>query len=156
MKIELWWIGKTNEKYLGTGIELYSNRISHYHNFSINEVRDIKSFKSKEDLKLKESHAFLKSIDSRDFVVLLDENGKCFDSISFSEILQEFLLMSAYKRIIFIIAGAFGASNDLKERANMLLSLSKMTFSHQLIRVIFLEQLYRASTILKNEKYHNP
>lgn len=154
--MELWWIGKTNEKYLGMGIELYSNRISHYHNFSIHEIKDIKSFKTTEDLKLKESHAFLKSIDNRDYVVLLDENGRCFDSIGFSEILQDFLLMSAYKRIIFIIAGAFGASNVLKERANMLLSLSKMTFSHQLIRVIFLEQLYRASTILKNEKYHNP
>lgn len=155
MKIELWWIGKTNEKYLNTGIDVYTKRLVHYLNFQIIEIKDIKAFKSQEDLKLKEGDAFLKNLDSRDFIILLDEKGKTYDSLEFSHKLQEYLFMSAYKRIIFIIAGAFGASPELKNRANFLLSLSNMTFPHQLIRLIFLEQLYRASTILNNEKYHN-
>jgi 23S rRNA (pseudouridine1915-N3)-methyltransferase len=155
MKLELWWIGKTNEKYINAGIDIYLKRIKHYHNFGINEIKDVKSTKNPEDLKTKEADAILKQTDKRDFIVLLDEKGHAVNSIVLSELLQSWLLLSAYKRIIFIVAGAFGASEKLQNRANLLLSLSSLTFSHQMIRIIFLEQLYRVSTILKNEKYHN-
>jgi 23S rRNA (pseudouridine1915-N3)-methyltransferase len=155
MKLELWWIGKTNEKYINNGIDIYLKRIKHYHNFGIKEIKDVKSTKNPEDLKTKEAEAILKLTDKRDFIVLLDEKGHAANSVELSELLQNWLLLSAYKRIIFIVAGAFGASEKLQNRANLLLSLSSLTFSHQMIRIIFLEQLYRVSTILKNEKYHN-
>ncbi len=154
MKIKLMWIGKTNEKYLKEGIEIYLKRLKHYCTISTHEIKDVKKFSTKEDLKIKEGQAFLEQIQPSDFVVLLDEKGKQKTSIEFSNFFEHHQNVGT-KSLIFIIGGAFGFSKELYQRSNLMLSLSKMTFSHQMIRVFFYEQVYRAFTILRNEKYHN-
>lgn len=155
MNIEIWWIGKTNEKYIKQGIDIFYRRLKHYNKILIEEVKDLKGVKRPEELKVKEGELILSRINNNDYLILCDEQGQEMDSIAFSGSIQKWIMDSSYKRIIFLIAGAFGASEGLKERANFTLSLSKMTFSHQMIRIFLLEQLYRGFTILKNEKYHN-
>lgn len=155
MKIEFWWIGKTNEDYLEKGIDVYVKRLKHYNPINIKTLKDVKNYKSTEDLKIKEGEAFTEQIQNNDLVILLDEKGKSHTSLQFSKQLQKWLLQSSFKRLIFVVAGAYGASEPIKSRANYKLSLSDMTFSHQMIRLFLVEQVYRAFTILKNEKYHN-
>jgi 23S rRNA (pseudouridine1915-N3)-methyltransferase len=155
MKIEFWYIGKTNEKYLDQGMRIFEKRLKHYCKFSSLCLKDVKPGQNANETKQRESEAILSKLTSTDYLILLDENGEMYTSENFAQQIDK-LQMNGARRIIFLVAGAFGADQRLLERANKLLSLSKMTFSHQMIRIFFLEQLYRAFTILRNEKYHNP
>ena len=156
MKIKLFIIGKTNIEYLKTGESEYENRLKHYCNFEEIIITDVKkgSKLSKNELKIREGDLILKNINSIDKVILLDNKGKNNSSNEFSYFLKENMLHST-KNLVFIIGGAYGFSEKVYNRANNKLSLSKMTFSHQMVRLIFKEQLYRAFTIIKGEKYHN-
>lgn len=156
MKIRLIVVGKTNSDYIKTGESDYEDRLKHYCKFEELLIPPIKNSGklAKKDLKIKEGELILKNIDPMDQLVLLDEKGKSFSSIDFSGFLNQKLLSST-KRLVFVIGGAFGFSEEIYKRADSKLSLSKMTFSHQMIRLIFKEQLYRAFTILKGEKYHH-
>lgn len=156
MEIKLIWIGKTEEKYLETGIEIYLKRIKHYINFQIVTVHELKNTKSLsiEQIKQKEGELLLKMIRQSDKLVLLDENGQIESSISFSVFIEK-MMLTGIKNLIFVIGGAYGFSLEVYQRANAKISLSKMTFSHQLVRLVFVEQIYRAFTILKGEPYHH-
>lgn len=156
MKVEFWVIGKTSFDYLDKGNDIYLNRIKHYVPFKMEVIPDIKNRKklSTDQIKTKEGEVVLSKLNSGDFLILMDENGKHRTSVDFSDYLQG-LLQQSYKRLIFLIGGAYGFSEEVYNRANTKMSLSKMTFSHQMVRVIFLEQFYRAMTIMKNEPYHH-
>ena len=155
MKIELCVIGKTAFKYLDEGIGIYEKRLKHYVNFDLVVLPDVKNPPlSIEALKNKEGELILNKLQKDDLLILLDENGKHLTSIDFSKFIENQQL-NATKRLIFQIGGAYGFSEAVYVRANQKMSLSKMTFSHQMIRLFFVEQLYRAFTILKGEKYHN-
>lgn len=156
MKITLTVIGKTNCKFLIQGIEEYTKRLSFYVPFNIHYLPDVKNNKkmTEEQQKSLEGSAILNSLDKSDFVVLLDEHGKEFTSMQFSKYIEK-KMSSVPKRLVFIVGGPYGFSKEVKERANEKISLSKMTFSHEMIRLIFTEQLYRAMTIINNEPYHH-
>lgn len=156
MKIKLIVVGKTSAAYLKSGEFEYQQRLKHYVRFEEIIIPDIKNSKnlSKSDLKNKEGNLILSKIDNSDQVVLLDDKGKMFSSSDFASYLSEKMIRST-KSLVFVIGGAFGFSDAVYQRANNKLSLSKMTFSHQMVRLIFKEQLYRAFTILKGEKYHH-
>ncbi len=155
MKIELWVVGKTAFKYLDEGISLYEKRLKHYTSFELVVLPDVKNPPlSTEALKAKEGELILHKLTKDDVLVLLDENGKQQTSMEFSKFIEN-QQIKATKRLIFQIGGAFGFSEAVYQRANFKLSLSKMTFSHQMIRLFFVEQLYRAFTIIRGEKYHN-
>jgi 23S rRNA (pseudouridine1915-N3)-methyltransferase len=156
MNIELWCIGKTQFDFVSKGVEEFFSRIKHY--CSINAIY-IDSHKQNtgdnpEIVKDKEAGIILKKLNSNDHLILLDENGAEMNSIGFAGFIER-KMVHGNKKLIFLIGGAFGFSQKIYDRANEKISLSKMTFSHQLIRLIFVEQLYRAFTIIKNEKYHN-
>ncbi|HMQ45950.1 MAG TPA: 23S rRNA (pseudouridine(1915)-N(3))-methyltransferase RlmH [Saprospiraceae bacterium] len=157
MKIELWAIGKTNEAYLETGIDIYLKRLKHYLKLEWRTFPDLKNAASfsADQIKQKEGQLALDQIKSGDFLILLDEKGKSLSSVGFATFLEQQLQMS-HKRILFMIGGAYGFSAEVYERANYKLSLSEMTFSHQMVRLFLVEQLYRAMTLLNNEPYHNP
>lgn len=155
MKIELRVVGKTAFKYLDEGISEYQKRLKHYTAFEISILPDIKNTPlSNEALKQKEGELILSKLAKDDCLILLDENGKQMTSVEFSQFIENHQL-SATKKIVFQIGGAFGFSEGVYQRANFKLSLSKLTFSHQMIRLFFVEQLYRAFTIIRGEKYHN-
>ena len=156
MKITLLAIGKTEETYLKEGIEIYLRRLSHYTHFEFIEYQLPRKHQSLPPaiLKQKEAEAILNFMDKADYTVLLDEKGKTFTSVSFAQFLQQRLNQSV-KNLLFVIGGAWGFDEDVYQKATMKLSLSAMTFSHQMIRLFFAEQLYRAFTILRNESYHN-
>ncbi len=156
MKIELWVVGKTSFDYIDDGVEVYLKRLKNYIPFQIMVFQDIKNAKnmSPDELKKKEGEQMLSKLSSDDFFVLMDENGKEFSSVEYANYLEKQMIQGK-KRLIFVIGGAFGFSKEMYDRANQKISLSKMTFSHQMIRLFFVEQLYRAMTILKNEPYHN-
>ena len=156
MKISLVVIGKTNGKFLIDGINEYTKRLSFYIPFYIVYLPDIKNNKklSFEQQKTQEGAILLGEIDKSDYVVLLDEHGKEFTSIEFSRYIEK-KMTTVSKRLVFVVGGPYGFSNEVKERANEKISLSKMTFSHEMIRLIFTEQLYRAMTIINNEPYHH-
>jgi len=154
MKISFWVVGKTSEKYLTEGMQMYIGRLKHYARLDFIEFKDVKVTASHAELSKQESAQFLGKIQSEDFVVLLDENGRQFSSVAFAGFLEQKMIGSP-KNIIFIVGGAYGHHQLLKSRADLILSLSELTFSHQMVRLIFLEQLYRAFTIIRNEKYHN-
>jgi 23S rRNA (pseudouridine1915-N3)-methyltransferase len=156
MKIVLIQVGGTVDHYLKTGVDEYVKRLKHYTSFEIIELRDQKnaSKMSKDELRLKEGKDLLAKLNSGDFVVVLDEVGKQCSSEEFATFIQA-KMNQACKRLVFIIGGAFGFSEDVYQRANQKLGLSKMTFSHRMIRLLFVEQLYRAHTILRNEPYHH-
>lgn len=155
MRIKIYCIGKTNEAYLEKGINEYLKRLKHYTNIEYEEIKDIKSIHDPNTLKLKESEAFLSKITKDDVLVLLDEMGQEYSSMQFASFIEK-LTNQSVKNLVFIIGGAFGHHSILKEKANFTISLSKMTFSHQMVRLIAMEQLYRAYSIIRNEKYHNP
>lgn len=156
MKIRLLLYGKTSEPWLKEGCESYFRRIGHYYPFSMEVIPEIRH-SAKLDMvsaKKKEAEKILERISGKDYLVLLDEKGQATTSRGFSEMISK-LEWQGVQELCFLIAGPFGADPSLKQQANATLSLSQMTFPHQLVRVIFLEQLYRAMTILRNEKYHN-
>lgn len=156
MHVHIYWIGKTGKSFIEEGLDLYNKRIQHYAKFSIIELKDIKN-KAKLDpiaLKEKEAALILSKIDSKSFLVLLDEKGKSFSSRKFAEKLES-LQQQSLSSVSFLIGGAYGVDQIIRKRANLILSFSEMTFSHQFIRLILFEQLYRAFTIIKGEKYHN-
>lgn len=156
MKITLICIGKTDETYLQMGIEKYLNRLKHYIHFNYLILPDIKNSKnlSEEQQKQKEAQLILKQLNSGDTVVLLDEHGKMHRSTEFAQYLDKKMINST-QHLVFIIGGPYGFDPTILARAQTKLSLSKMTFSHQMIRLFFVEQLYRAFSILKNEPYHH-
>lgn len=156
MKVTLIYIGKTNQDFVKEGFEMYKKRIVHYTNFEEVCIVDVKNPKnlSAEQLKTQEGELLLKKIENTDFVVLLDEKGKTFTSVKFAEWIESKMIQST-KNMVFVIGGAFGFSDAVYQRADSKLRLSDMTFSHQIIRAIFAEQLYRAFTIIKGESYHN-
>ena len=156
MKIVLVVVGKTNEKYLIEGISDYQKRLKHYINFEIVEILNIKNVKnfSEKQLIRKEGEMILKQINTSDYLVLLDDQGNDFSSPSFAEKLQQWMI-SGKKRLVFVVGGAYGFSQEVYDRGNEKLSLSRMTFSHQMVRLFFVEQLYRGYTILNNEPYHH-
>lgn len=156
MKIVLLSVGKTSNYYVKAEFVSYVKRLSHYIDFESIEIPNIKNSKnlSKIELKRKEGEYITKVLLSNDYIVLLDENGINLNSIDFSKKIEKYMLNS-YKRIVFVIGGAFGFSNEIYHLYNEKLSLSKMTFSHQMVRLFFIEQLYRSFTIINNEKYHH-
>ena|SRR6056297_1344169 len=156
MTIKLLAIGKTDDKSLQTLIETYVKRLEHYNRFELEIIPDLKKTRNLtiDQQKVMEGKLILDRVNISDFLVLLDENGKQFSSEGFSEYIQK-RLNSGMKQLIFVIGGPYGFSEEVYQRANGKLSLSKMTFSHQMVRLFFVEQIYRAFTILRNEPYHH-
>ena len=156
MKIKLLAIGKTDDKHLISLIETYQKRLKHYINFQLEIIPDIKNSKnlSEDQQKEKEGELILKKLTAYDQLVLLDENGKNFTSVEFSKHLQK-KMNAGVKQLVLVIGGPYGFSNEVYKRAQGKISLSKMTFSHQMIRLFAVEQIYRAFTILRNEPYHH-
>lgn len=156
MTIKLLAIGKTDSKELEKLISVYQQRLGHYIKFELEIIPDLKKTKnlSEEQQKIKEGELILKSISNTDVLVLLDENGKQFSSIEFSDYLQK-KMNSGLKQLVFLIGGPYGFSEEIYKKASGKVSLSKMTFSHQMVRLFVIEQLYRAFTILRNEPYHH-
>lgn len=156
MKTELWLVGKTSFPYLEEGMKIYEKRMQRYLSFQSVVLPEAKNAKKlpPEKLKIKEGEIVLKKLNPDDILVVLDERGKQYSSMEFSAYMER-KFNSGKKRLIFLVGGAWGFSDELYKRSNEKISLSKMTFSHQMIRLFFLEQLFRAMTILKNEPYHN-
>ena len=156
MKVIIYHIGKTSEKYLRQGEEIYAKRLRHYLPLTTEVIPDVKKAGTlpPEELKKQEGEAILSRLKPADGLILLDERGEQFTSVALARWLDK-QLQRPYRRLVFVVGGAFGFSEAVYERANATLSLSKMTFSHQMIRLFFAEQLYRAMTILRGEKYHN-
>jgi len=156
MTIKLITIGKTDNKQLTSLIDDYIKRLGYYIKLSLDIIPDIKNSKNLSEVqqKQKEGELILKKISTTDTLILLDENGKQFDSVDFSSYLQKHM-NSGIKQLVFVIGGPYGFSEDVYKKSNGKLSLSKMTFSHQMIRLFFIEQLYRGFTILRNEPYHH-
>ena len=156
MKIKLLAIGKTDDKNLQTLIEVYQNRLKHYINFELEVIPDIKNAKnlSEPEQKEKEGELILKKLIPTDVLILLDEKGKEYRSVDFSKYLQK-KMNSGIKQLVFVIGGPYGFSEEVYKKSTGKISLSKMTFSHQMIRLFVVEQLYRAFTILRNEPYHH-
>ncbi|MBQ4420390.1 MAG: 23S rRNA (pseudouridine(1915)-N(3))-methyltransferase RlmH [Bacteroidales bacterium] len=156
MNIKLLVVGRTVKGFVSEATEEYTKRLKHYINFSIEVIPDVKnaSSLSSSQLKEKESELILKHISEDDCVILLDEKGKEYSSKEFAAFTQQKMNQSI-KSLVFIVGGAFGFDERLKQKFSNKISISRMTFSHQMIRVLFVEQLYRAFTILRNEPYHN-
>ncbi len=156
MNIRLIFTGKTGEKYIEHGTDMYVKRLSRYIKFQISETADLKKTSSlpEAEIKKKEGEKILALIKSGDYVVLLDERGKSMNSPEFAAYLNE-KMCSGLKNLVFVIGGAYGFDETVYNRADSMLSLSKMTFSHQMVRLFFTEQCYRAFTILNNEPYHH-
>lgn len=155
MKIELIQVGKTVNKIFVEGINEYLGRIKHYVPFNITTIPEVKNTKSLSESQQKtlEGTLILKQLQAQDTVVLLDEHGKEFRSVEFAAWLEK--QQQVARRLVFVIGGPYGFSESVYERANGKISLSKMTFSHQMVRLIFCEQLYRACTIIQGEPYHH-
>lgn len=155
MKIKLIVIGKTDEAYLKEGIDKYIGRLKHYIQLELILINDIKLGKKSnvEVQKELEGRAILEKIATNEVVILLDENGKEFNSVDFSNYIQKAL--NAGTNMAFVVGGPFGFSAAMYQRANTKIALSKLTFSHQMVRLFFVEQLYRAFTIISGEKYHH-
>lgn len=156
MNIELLVVGKTDMKEVEALVAMYTKRLNHYVRFAITTIADVRNTRklSETEQRRMEGEAILRLINDSDHVMLLDERGAELRSIEFAELLQR-RMSSGIKRLVFVIGGPYGFSDALYQRANSSLSLSKMTFSHQIVRAIFAEQLYRAFTILGNEPYHH-
>lgn len=156
MQIKLLAIGKTDHQQLQMLIDDYQKRLGFYIKFDFEIIPDLKKAKnlSEEQQKQKEGELILAKLSNSGILILLDENGKQYDSVGFSEYLQKHM-NSGIKQLVFVIGGPYGFSQDVYHKANGKISLSKMTFSHQMIRLFMIEQLYRAFTILRNEPYHH-
>ena len=155
MNVILLTVGRTDVDWVRTGLDIYESRLSHYVPFTINEIPQLKNVSSltKEQIRNKEGELILRQLKPSEYVVLLDEHGKEYRSLEFAEYLSSQL--QGGRDLVFVIGGAYGFSDAVYARADGKLSLSKMTFSHQMVRTIFAEQLYRAFTILKGEPYHH-
>ncbi|MDA9025879.1 23S rRNA (pseudouridine(1915)-N(3))-methyltransferase RlmH [Flavobacteriaceae bacterium] len=156
MEIKLIGIGKTDKTELDQLIKSYQNRLMHYVRFSFEIIPDLKNSKnlSKRLQKEEEGKLILSKISNSDRLILLDENGQEMNSVGFSDFLQK-QMNSGLKRLVLVIGGPYGFSEDVYKKASSKLALSKMTFSHQMVRLFIIEQLYRSFTILKNEPYHH-
>ena len=156
MKITFLVIGKTEDDYLKEGIEKYIKRLKHYVKFEMLEIPELKNTKNLTETqqKLKEAELISKNLNNTDYIVLLDEKGQEYSSVQFSGFISKKTLLSV-QNLVFIVGGPYGFDTSLQTRANEKLSLSKMTFSHQMVRLFFVEQLYRAFSILKGEPYHH-
>ena len=156
MTIKLLAIGKTDNKQLQLLIDDYTKRLGFYIKFELEIIPDLKKVKnlSEDQQKQKEGELILAKITNTDVLILLDENGKQYDSVQFSNYLQKHM-NSGIKQLVFVIGGPYGFSQDVYNAARGKVSLSKMTFSHQMVRLFMIEQLYRGFTILKNEPYHH-
>jgi len=156
MKIRVLFTGKTAESWIRQGVAHYADRIRHYVSFELVELPDLKQTASlrEDQVREREGELILKALRSSDHLVLLDERGECLSSVEWARNLEQ---KSAHlpKDLVFVVGGPYGFSPAVRARANELLSLSRMTFSHQLVRLVFLEQLYRAMTIIKGEPYHH-
>ena len=155
MRVSLLTVGKTDIKWVSEGLEVYSSRLQHYIPFEVREIPELKNVSalSKEQIKTAEGRLILKALKDSDELILLDERGKEFRSVEFADWLQRKFQQG--RDLVFVIGGAYGFSQEVYQRANGMISLSKMTFSHQMVRTIFVEQLYRALTIMKGESYHH-
>ncbi|MCW4452108.1 MULTISPECIES: 23S rRNA (pseudouridine(1915)-N(3))-methyltransferase RlmH [Kaistella] len=156
MRINLLCIGKTDDKEIASLVKYYQNRLPRHWNFEITEIADVKNAKnlSPELLKKEEAKLFLSHTENSDLVILLDENGKQFTSREFAGKIDNWMNLSV-KKVSFFIGGAYGFADEIYQRANEKMSLSKMTFTHQMIRLFFVEQIYRADQILQGKPYHN-
>ena len=156
MKIALLTVGKTDVKWVREGLDLYVSRLMHYVPFQLREIPELKNAAAlgREQVKAREGDLVLKALRPSDEVVLLDEGGREFRSLEFASWLEERISRGS-RDIVFVVGGAYGFSPEVYSRADSKLSLSKMTFSHQMVRTIFAEQLYRAFTIMKGEPYHH-
>jgi len=156
MKIALLQTGKTTEKNIAEGVDIFLKRLKKYLTFEIITLPDVKNTRnmSVQELMMKEGEKIIRSVNKDDFVVVLDERGKEFRTIEFAAWLEKTLLLPK-KRIVFIIGGSWGFPGEVINRADMRLALSRMTFSHQVVRLLFLEQLYRVFTIINGDPYHH-
>lgn len=156
MKILLIQIEKTTDSYLLEGVKIYTERLKNYISFNAETISMAKNIRQKpfEEQKKAEALEIQKLLDPSDFLVCMDEHGKQFSSIQFAEFLNK-RMVSGCKRVVFLIGGPFGIDKSILDKSSFVLSLSEMTFSHQMIRLFFCEQLYRGFSILKNEKYHH-
>lgn len=156
MKITLLTVGKTDRDWVKQGLDLYMSRLKHYIQFTLTEIPELKNVSSlsESQIKVKEGELIMKQLRPSDDVILLDEKGKQYTSMEFSKLIQDKMTYSG-RDIVFVIGGAYGFSQEVYDRAASKISLSKMTFSHQMVRTIFVEQIYRAFTIMKGEPYHH-
>ena len=156
MKIDLVLVGKSDQKYLQEGIDIYLKRLKHYCQFEMKVIPDLKSTKSisEEQQKEKEGELIMNQIKDSDFVILLDERGESLSSVDFAQLIEK-RQVAGTRKLSFVIGGPYGFSKEAYAKANAKLSLSAMTFSHQMVRLLFIEQLYRAFTIINGEPYHH-
>ncbi|MDO5656042.1 MAG: 23S rRNA (pseudouridine(1915)-N(3))-methyltransferase RlmH [Flavobacteriaceae bacterium] len=156
MQISLLCMGQTDESQIQQLIEKYAIRLPAHYNFNITELPDIKNRKNlnTQQQKIAEEKAFLEKINPSDYLILLDEKGKNYSSVEFAAFLNQ-KFIAAEKHLLFVIGGPFGFSDQMHQRANAKISLSRMTFTHQMVRLFFIEQLYRAFTILQGKSYHH-
>ena len=156
MKITLLTVGKTEDAYIKEGVDKFLKRLKHYIKFEVVELPELKNTKalSQEQQKAKEAELLFKNFTKTDYVMLLDEGGVEYTSVQFADMLNK-KMISSVNNLVFIIGGPYGFDDTIYKRASDKLSLSRMTFSHQMVRLFFVEQVYRAFTILKNEPYHH-
>ena len=156
MKITLLTVGKTDKDWVKAGLDIYVSRLKHYIPFSVVEIPELKNVSalSKDQIKTREGELILKNVRPTDDVILIDERGKQYTSVELARVLQDKISYIG-KDIVFVIGGAYGFSDAVYGRADSKISLSKMTFSHQMVRAIFAEQIYRAFTIMRGEPYHH-
>jgi 23S rRNA (pseudouridine1915-N3)-methyltransferase len=156
MKITLLTVGKTDKDWVRQGMDIYVSRLKHYIPFSVVEIPELKnvSAMTKDQIKAKEGELILKQVKPADDLILLDERGKEYTSVELAKVIQDKISYTG-KDMVYVIGGAYGFSDAVYQRANSKISLSRMTFSHQMVRAIFVEQIYRAFTIMKGEPYHH-
>lgn len=156
MEIELLTVGKTSIRFVEEGIEEYTRRLKHYIPFSIKALPDIRNASKLSETKQKEAEGekILASLTNSDYVVLLDEHGKEYTSVEFSSFIEK-QMIAGRRKVVFVVGGPYGFSQEVYNRADSLLSLSKMTFNHEMVRLFFVEQIYRGMTILRGEPYHH-
>jgi 23S rRNA (pseudouridine1915-N3)-methyltransferase len=156
MKITLLTVGKTDKDWVRQGMEIYVSRLKHYIPFAVVEIPELKNVSAltKDQIKTREGELILKNIKPTDDLILLDERGKEYTSVELAKVIQD-KISYVGKDMVYVIGGAYGFSDAVYQRANSKISLSRMTFSHQMVRAIFVEQIYRAFTIMKGEPYHH-
>lgn len=156
MKVTFLVVGKTTDENISKAVSIYENRLKHYLPFETVVIPELKNTKKMtfEVQKEQEGILILKYIEQFDFTILLDENGKEFTSVEFSKFVEK-KMIEGTRNLLFVVGGPYGFSQEVYKKANLKISLSKMTFSHQMVRLFFVEQLYRAMTIIKGEPYHH-